>query len=147
MDQFASLFGKEGHLIKLNCSTETHEYIPFNSTDLKIVLFDSGVKHHLVTSAYNERRAECQRGLDLVKAIHPEVNGLPDVTETMLEKYVKPVDETVFKRCLYVVQEISRLEKVCQDLESNDFEALGQRMFATHEGLKEGDLVKDKKNG
>ncbi|MBC7913749.1 MAG: galactokinase [Pyrinomonadaceae bacterium] len=137
MDQFASIFGKEGHLIKLNCTTEEHVYIPFTATNIKVVLFDTGVKHHLVTSAYNERREQCQSGIDLVKKFHPEVNGLPDITEQMLLEHVKPVSEVVFKRCLYVIQEIDRLEKACKDLEVEDFKALGQRMFATHYGLKD----------
>lgn len=137
MDQFASLFGKEGHLIKLNCSTEQHEYIPFTATDIKVVLFDTGIKHHLVTSAYNERREQCQSGIKLVQKHEPQVTGLPDITEEMLLKYVKPVSETVYNRCLYVIQEISRLEKACQDLEVNDFKSLGKRMFDTHYGLKD----------
>lgn len=137
MDQFASLFGKEGNLIKLNCNTEEYFYIPFSATDIKIALFDTGVKHHLVSSAYNERREQCQSGLALIKKVHPEINGLPDVTEEMLDKYVKPVNEVVYKRCLYVIQEIERLEKACKDLERNDFRAVGELMFETHEGLKD----------
>lgn len=136
MDQFASLFGKEGHLIKLNCDTEKYHYIPFTATDFKIVLFDTGVKHHLVSSAYNERRDQCQNGVELVKKHIPEVNGLPDITEDMLLKYVKPISEVVYKRCLYVIQEISRLEKVCNDLEREDFKSVGKHLFETHEGLK-----------
>lgn len=136
MDQFASLFGKEGHLIKLNCTTEEHEYIPFTATDIKVILFDTGIKHHLVTSAYNERREQCQSGVKLVQKHEPHIKGLPEITEEMLRNYVKPFSETVYNRCLYVVQEISRLEEACKDLEVNDFRALGKRMFATHEGLK-----------
>jgi len=137
MDQFASLFGKEGHLIKLDCKTNTHAYIPYTANDIAIVLFDSGVKHHLVSSAYNERREQCQKGLSLVKEQVPTISSLPEVTEAMLTQYVKPVDEIAYKRCLYVIQEIDRLEKVCSDMEGEDFEALGQRMFQTHAGLKE----------
>ncbi|MBC8051604.1 MAG: galactokinase [Sphingobacteriaceae bacterium] len=136
MDQYVSLFGKEGHLLKLNCRTNEHQYIPYPENNIEIVLFDSNVKHHLVSSAYNERREECQKGLDLVKAQVPGVTALPDITEEMLNKYVKPVDEIAYKRCLYVIQEIDRLEKVCKDLESEDFEALGQRLFETHNGLQ-----------
>jgi galactokinase len=137
MDQFASLFGKENHLIKLNCSTEEHEYIPFTAQDIKIVLFDTGIKHHLVTSAYNERRSQCEAGIEIVKKHHPGIKGLPDITEAMLQQYVKPVDDVIYRRCLYVVQEIERLEKACLDLQKEDFESLGQRMFATHAGLKD----------
>lgn len=137
MDQYASLFGKEGNLIKLNCRTNEHQYIPYPENNIEIVLFDSNVKHHLVSSAYNERREQCQKGVELVKKHVPGVTALPDITEQMLHQFVKPVDELAYKRCLYVIQEIERLEKVCEDLQAEDFEALGQRMFATHLGLKE----------
>jgi len=137
MDQFASLFGKEGYFIKLDCDTLEHSYIPFNATDVKIVLFDSGVKHFLVNSAYNDRRKQCSEGLKLVKEQLPAVNSLADVTEGMLFKFVKPVNEEIFKRCLYVVEEIARLKAVCNDLEHNDFEALGRHLFETHLGLKD----------
>ncbi|WP_207426151.1 galactokinase [Pedobacter sp. SYSU D00535] len=137
MDQYASLFGKKGHVIKLDCNTNQHEYIPFETTEVKVVLFDTGVKHHLVSSAYNERREQCQRGVELVKAHHPEIIGLPDITEEMLYKYVKPESELLFRRCLYVVQEIERLKGACEDLVKNDFESLGGKMFETHAGLKD----------
>ncbi|MBC7915295.1 MAG: galactokinase, partial [Pyrinomonadaceae bacterium] len=138
MDQFVNLFGKEGNLVKINCKTEEHQYIPFNAPDVKIVLFDTGVKHNLITlgGAFKDRRKQCQIGIELVKAAIPEVNDLTDINEEMLLKYVKPVDEQAYNRCLYIVQENERVEQVCKDLTNNDFRAVGQRMFANHYGLK-----------
>ncbi len=136
MDQFASLFGKEGNFIKLDCNTAEYQYIPFNNDNIQILLFDSGVKHFLVSSAYNERRQECRTGLDIVRQHVPNINSLAEVTEEMLELYVKPISAVVYNRCLYVVQEISRLDKACKDLENNNFDALGHRLYETHYGLK-----------
>jgi len=136
MDQFASLYGKTGNLIKLDCKTNDYQYIPFLPEDFKLVLFDTGIKHHLVSSAYNERRQECETGLALVMEHQPEVEDMSQVTENMLYNHVKPVNETVFKRCLYVIQENRRLEDACLAIQNEDFELLGKRMFETHEGLK-----------
>lgn len=138
MDQFVNLYGKEGNLIKLNCKTEEYEYIPFKATNLKIVLFDTGVKHNLITltAAFNERRMQCETGLKLVKQNVAQVTSLTDVSVDMLEKYVKPVDEMAFKRCLYIVQEIERLERICDDLKSDDYRSVGKRMYQNHDGLK-----------
>ena len=136
MDQFASVFGQEQRLIKLDCADFSHEYIPFNNPGLRIVLFDTQVKHSLASSAYNERREQCEYGASLIQKHHPEVSSLRDATDEQLTQYVKPVDEVVYNRCSYVVSEIARLQAGCEDLKKDDFESFGKRMFATHDGLQ-----------
>ncbi|KAA2241398.1 galactokinase [Chitinophaga agrisoli] len=135
MDQFASIFGKRQHLIKLDCGLMQYEYIPFRFDDVRLVLLDTQVKHSLASSEYNTRRAECEQGVALVKAHHPEVNSLRDVSLAMLDEYVKPGHALTYNRCRYVVEEIQRLHDACNDLLKNDLAAFGRRMFATHEGL------------
>lgn len=136
MDQFASVFGQEQRLIKLDCADFSHEYIPFNNPDLRIVLFDTQVKHSLASSAYNERREQCEYGVSLIRAHQPEVKSLRDATLEQLDRYVKPVDGVVYNRCRYVVSEIKRLQDGCDDLKRDDFESFGKRMFETHDGLQ-----------
>lgn len=136
MDQFASVFGQEQRLIKLDCEDFSYEYIPFNSPDLRIVLFDTQVKHSLASSAYNERREQCERGVALIQQYQPRVKSLRDATIRQLDEYVKPVDATVYNRCHYVVSEIKRLQDGCEDLKKDDFATFGKRMFETHEGLQ-----------
>ena len=136
MDQFASVFGQEQRLIKLDCADFSYEYIPFNNPDLRIVLFDTQVKHSLASSAYNERREQCEHGVALIQQHHPNVKSLRDATAEQLDEYVKPLDATVYNRCHYVVSEIKRLQDGCEDLKNNDFAAFGKRMFETHDGLQ-----------
>ena len=135
MDMFASMFGKKDHVIKLDCRSLEYEYKPFVLDGYKIVLFNTNVKHSLASSAYNERRQQCEQGVAWVKAYHPHINSLRDVSISMLQQYVQPKDEIVFSRCKYVVEEIDRLLKGCNDLEKGDLHSLGKKMFATHEGL------------
>ena len=78
MDQFASVFGKKGHLMRLNCATMEFEYFPFNPEGYKVVLLDTVVKHELASSAYNKRRESCENACAHIKARHPEVNYLSD---------------------------------------------------------------------
>ena len=137
MDQFASVFGKKQNLIRLDCRSLEYEYIPFNDNDIEIVLFDTQVKHSLASSAYNDRRAQCEKGVSLIKQQHPEVQSLRDATEEMLLKHVKPVDEETYRRCHYVVSEIQRLLDGCEDLKKDDLRAFGKRMFETHAGLRD----------
>lgn len=137
MDQFASVFGKREHLIRLDCQSLDYIHVPFHANGIKVLLFDTRVKHSLADSAYNERREQCEKGVDLINEVHPEVRSLRDADQEMLEKLVKPVDEKVYQRCTYVVQEIQRLLKGCDDLEKDDLMSFGKRMFETHAGLKD----------
>ncbi|WP_118194920.1 galactokinase [Albibacterium indicum] len=137
MDQFASVFGKSDHLIKLDCESFEFNFIPFNAKNYKVVLFDTGVKHSLASSAYNERRSQCESGVELVQEHHPDVDSLRRVSQQMLDDYVKGVDPVVYNRCAYVVKEIQRLQDACEDLLKGDLETFGKRMYETHEGLRD----------
>ena len=135
MDQFASIMGKKDHVIKLDCRTLEYEYVPFKLKGLKILLLNTNVKHSLASSEYNTRRKECEQAVAWVKEHEPQVNSLRDVTEEMLDKYVLPKDTLADRRSRFVVQEINRLLRGCEDLQRGDLPALGKKMFATHEGL------------
>ncbi len=137
MDQFASMFGKKDHLIRLDCQSLEYTYIPFHLQGVKVVLFDTRVKHSLASSAYNERREQCEEGVRLVMSggLRSEVRSLRDVTEEDLLRYVQPVNELVYNRCTFIVAEIQRLLGGCKDLENNDIDAFGKKMFETHDGL------------
>ncbi len=135
MDQFASMMGKKDHVIRLDCRSLEYVYEPFNLEGYKILLLNTNVKHSLASSEYNTRRKECTQAVEWIKAHEPAVNSLREVTEEMLDKYVKPKDELVDNRARFVVQEINRLLQGCKDLENGDIKALGKKMFATHDGL------------
>jgi galactokinase len=134
MDQFASMMGKAGHVIKLDCRSLDYEYVPFAFDDIEIVLFDTKVKHSLASSEYNTRRQECEAGVALIREHHPEVESLRDADISMVEKYLQGTGK-VYDRCKFVVEEIKRLQDACEDLKHNDLEAFGDKMFATHDGL------------
>lgn len=135
MDQFASMMGKKDHVIKLDCRSLEFEYVPFQLEDYSIVLFNTNVKHSLASSEYNTRRKECEQAVAWVKESNPEVNSLRDVSELMLDQMVLPKDKTIDMRARFIVQEIERLQKGCEDLSSGNVKALGNKMFATHDGL------------
>ena len=135
MDMFASMFGKMGHVIKLDCRSLSYEYVPFNLKGIKIVLLNTNVKHSLAATPYNERRQQCDQGVGWVKELFPAVNSLRDVSMEMLQKYVATNDALIYQRCKYVVEENVRLLEGCEDLKNGNIKALGEKMFQTHEGL------------
>ena len=135
MDQFASMFGRKNHAIRLDCQSLDYVYVPFNMDGIRIVLLDTNVKHSLASSEYNTRRQQCEAGVRLVQAHHPGVRSLRDVSLDMLDEYVAPVDALVYQRCQYVVEENARLLAATGDLQRGDIAAFGRQLFASHEGL------------
>ena len=135
MDMFASLFGKKDHVIKLDCQSLEYEYVPLKLEGYKLLLLNTNVKHSLGSSEYNTRRQQCEQGVAWIREKQPDVNSLRDASMEMLEKYVKPKDELIYRRCKYVVEEKERLLAACEDLKNGQVEALGEKMFRTHDGL------------
>jgi len=135
MDMFASMFGKKDRVIKLDCRSLEFEYLPLKIEGIKILLLNTNVKHSLASSEYNTRRQQCEQGVEYVKTHHPEVKSLRDVTIEMLDQFVAPKDDIIYKRCKYVIEENIRLHAACADLKKGDIAALGKKMFETHEGL------------
>ena len=135
MDQFASIFGKKGHLMRLNCATMEYEYFPFNPKGYRLVLLDTRVKHELASSAYNKRRASCENVCAHIAAKHPEVKFLSDATMEMLEEVKNAISEEDYKRAEYVIGEKQRVLDVCEALEKGDYDTVGDRMYGTHHGM------------
>ncbi|MBC7776454.1 MAG: galactokinase [Phycisphaerae bacterium] len=135
MDMFASVMGREDHVVRLDCRSLEYEYFPFDALDFSLVLFDSGVKHALVDSEYNTRREECEAGVSILKKFDSSISSLRDVSLPFLKKHENELLATVFKRCKFIVEEIGRVERACVALQKSDFKTLGKLMFECHEGL------------
>ena len=130
MDQFASVFGKKGNLMRLDCRSLEHEYFPFNPEGYKLVLIDSRVKHELKDSPYNKRRQSCER-----VAARLGIDTLRDATMDDLDKIKSDITAEDYMRARYVIGEKDRVLAVCDALVKGDYETVGQKMYETHEGL------------
>ena len=135
MDQFASIFGKKGNLIRLDCKTMEYRYFPFNPVGYKLVLLDSVVKHELASSAYNRRRESCERATLAIRKNHPEVEFLRDAKREWLNEAKADINDEDYKRAEYVIGEVQRVLDVCDALERSDYETVGQKMYETHYGM------------
>lgn len=130
MDQFASVFGKRGNLIRLDCRSLEYEYFPFDPKGYRLVLLDSRVKHELVGSPYNDRRASCER---VARVLGQEF--LRGATMEQLDAVKGQISEEDYKRARYVIGEERRVLDVCDALERGDYETVGRRMYETHWGM------------
>lgn len=136
MDMFASLHGKKDHVLRLDCRTLEYDYFPLELNEYVLLLLDTGVKHSLASSEYNTRREECAAGVSQIRKNFPSVSNLRDVDLNMLEKSAELLDDIVYRRCKFVVEENQRVWLTCGALVKKDYDAVGELMFASHEGLQ-----------
>jgi galactokinase len=135
MDQFASMFGKKEQVIRLDCRSLEYAYMPFETNEINIILFDTGVKHSLASTEYNLRRQECEAGVAIIQKKYPSVQSLRDADIEMVNDCLLDGDDIVYRRCKYMVEEIQRLQNACEDLVQHNMVAFGKKMFDTHDGL------------
>lgn len=135
MDQFASCFGKEGSLIRLDCRTLEYEYVPFDPKGYRLVLINTCVAHELASSAYNKRRESCENAASYIRKYHPEVELLRDANLDMLKEVANEVSAEDYMRAEFVIEEIQRLQDACEALKNGDYETVGKKMYETHIGL------------
>ena len=137
MDQFASVFGMEGKLMRLDCRSREFEYFPFDPKGYRLVLVDSVVKHELASSAYNDRRKSCENVVAALQKKYPEktIETLRDADWDMLNTVKDEVSEEDMKRATFVLGEKDRVLAVCDALNAGDYETVGNKMYETHHGL------------
>lgn len=137
MDQFASVFGQEGKLMRLDCRSREFEYFPFEPKGYKLVLVNSCVKHELAGSPYNDRRNSCENVVKHIAAKHPgeTKETLRDCTWEELEEVKAEISEEDYKRAHFVLGEKDRVLAVCDALVAGDYETVGKKMYETHDGL------------
>jgi len=137
MDQFASLNGKNGKVIRLDCRSLDFEYYPLNRHDVSILLCDTKVRRTLAGSEYNARRRQCELGVRGIQKKYPQVNSLRDVSLEMLGSCSDIIDETVLKRCRYVLNENNRVLEACDALSNSDLHGFGRLMYESHYDLRD----------
>jgi len=137
MDQFAIVFGKKQRAIKLDCRTLDYEYANLNLEGYQIILVDTKVKHSLASSAYNQRRQECETGVKILKKYNPDITALRDVKINLLQEHKTEMDEIVYSRCKYVVEENNRVIEAFEALHQGNIKRLGELMMETHAGLRD----------
>ncbi len=137
MDQMISLLGERDRVMRLDCRSLEYEMIPFRPEGCRLVLIDSMVSHSLAGTEYNLRRSQCERGVAIIARHVPRVTLLRDVGLDMLDTYRSEMDEWVYRRCRYVIEENVRLLIGCDRLRSGDYAGFGEKMFESHRGLSQ----------
>ncbi len=137
MDQFASVFGQAGKLMRLDCRSREFEYFPFEPKGYRLVLVNSCVKHELAGSPYNDRRRSCENVAVAIQQLHPDrkIETLRDCTWEDLEEAKATCSAEDIQRATFVLGEKDRVLAVCDALVKGDYEEVGRQMYLTHQGL------------
>jgi len=136
MDQYANMMSKKGTVMLLDTKNISNEYIPLNIEGYEIILINTKVHHSLAASEYNQRRKECEKGLEILKK-GLNIQSFRDIKNPEeLLPFKDEMGDKIYRRCLFVVEEILRTKKAAVLLKENDLIGFGKLMFETHEGLK-----------
>jgi galactokinase len=136
MDQYANMMSKKNTVMLLDTKNISNEYIPLNIEGYEIILINTKVHHSLAASEYNQRRKECEKGLKILKR-GLNIQSFRDIKNPdELLPFKEEMGDKIYRRCLYVVEEILRTKKAAILLKENDLVGFGKLMFQTHEGLK-----------
>jgi galactokinase len=135
MDQFVGSLGRKDHALFIDCRTNEYRHIPLDP-DYTIVMVNTMVKRELTTSAYNERRRQCEEGVRVLRKRLPKIEALRDVTPEDFEQFNETLPEVISKRCRHVVYENARVIEAVEALESGDMERFGGLMYESHSSLR-----------
>ena len=147
MDQTISLLGRVDHGLFLDCRSLEYEHVPLNLEAHCIAICNTKIKRELAASEYNKRRAECERGVDILRQWIPGITSLRDISLTDFEKYEGKLPTLTQKRCRYVIEENTRVLDAVATLKArnqritekvdNSLIAFGKLMNASHKGLRD----------
>ncbi|MCX7944867.1 MAG: galactokinase [Deltaproteobacteria bacterium] len=136
MDQMAIAFGKEKKLVKIDCRDLSVNYCSMPN-NISIVIVNTMLKRQLAKSEYENRQRECSLLLSILRRYYPYIKSLRDVNSNMLNTIKNEVDEIIFKRGKYVLDEIQRVEAVFEMMNSNNIKDIGKIFYEGHIGLRD----------
>jgi galactokinase len=136
MDQFIAVFGVAGHALMLDCRSLEYRLLPIPQ-DVRLVVSNTMVRHELASGEYNQRRAECEEGVSLLRPYLPGISALRDVGVADLEAWKQVLPATVYHRCRHVVTENQRVLRAVKALQSGDTDRFGHLMYRSHASLRD----------
>ncbi|MDZ7393145.1 MAG: galactokinase [candidate division KSB1 bacterium] len=137
MDMFVCRLGRRDHALFLDCRSLDYRLVPLQLRESALVICDSKKKRGLASSAYNERRAQCEEGVRLIRQWLPEVRALRDVSVEQFAELSGRLPEVVRRRCEHVVRENARVLDAVRALEGGDLSHFGRLMVQSHESLRD----------
>lgn len=136
MDMYASLLGREGQIMRLDCRSMERIFYPLDWPEHALILVDSGIKHKLIESGYNNRRDQCETAIKMLRQYQPDIKSLRNVSLELLLAHRSDIPPTIFKRCHFILSENARVHKTCEALAKVEINTVGDLLYQSHEGLQ-----------
>ena len=143
MDQFVSLFGQEQKALLLDCRSLDFRLLPLPD-NVRLIICNTMVKHALASSAYNERREQCEAGVKVLARHFPDIVALRDATLEQLDQVKSELPEVIYRRCRHVITENARVLAAGEALEHSDLNQFGSLMAESHRSLRDDYEVSSK---
>jgi galactokinase len=137
MDQFASAHGRRDGALLLDCRSLEWRPVAVPLDRVALIVCDTSSPHRLGSSAYNERRAQCERAVAVMSAAGAPVRALRDVDHELLESFRDRLDPLTFARCQHVVDEDARVLEAEAAFGRDDLDAVGRLFAASHASLRD----------
>ncbi len=137
MDQLASAAGVADHAVLIDCRSLARRPVPLPLDDVALVVCHSGSSRRLDASAYNERRAECERAVAAIATLDPRVTSLRDVDETLLAAAEGRMDPVAARRARHIVDEDRRVLDTERALAAGDLAGVGRLFAASHASMRD----------
>ncbi len=135
MDQYASVFGRQGAAIQIDCRSLTHEYVQLPH-DVRIIAVNSFVKHELGTSAYRDRVAECQTAVAAIQESYPEVRSLRDVSLSLFDEIEESIPVVARRRARHIISDTQRVLDLGAAARAHDLRKMGELFVASHRSMQ-----------
>jgi galactokinase len=137
MDQYIAALGQKGKALLIDCRSLEFKPVALELGTACVLICDTRIRHELSSSAYNERRRQCEAGVVLIAADLPNVRALRDVSQSELEKIAPRLPELLLRRCRHVVSENARTLAAARYLQSGELTRLSELMAASHASLRD----------
>lgn len=135
LDQGTVLHGKADEFVNIDCYEETFGTCPIPG-DVRLWVFETGLKHSLVDSLYATRRAECESAFTKLQKHHPKVKCLAHLVPEQVQQGKDNLAENEFKRACHVVDETARVRTMAKAMVEDDLATAGQLLEASHQSSR-----------
>jgi galactokinase len=136
LDQYSSLFGREGHALLLDCLDLMTLPVPIQA-GISVVICDTKARRQLTGSEYSDRRAQCEEGVRLLAQHLPQVTSLRDVSLDDFRRFEETLPPVVARRCRFIIEENRRVMRLSAALDQGDQPAVGALCAASYSGARD----------
>jgi galactokinase len=126
MDQLVAVAAVADRVLRIDCDSLAIQHVPFPD-DAEIVVVDSGEPRELASSAYAQRRSECEAAERLIGPLRAATPADAEVID----------DPVLRRRARHVTTENDRVDALAAALGGGQLRYAGELLVASHASLRD----------